>query len=134
MICDKCGVNLPDDSAFCTSCGATIENAGVAPTTEGTTRAPNMVMAEVKNKIMSANPKFNFNKIELAIGVVCIVFGIVMLVTTSLGLEEASFGADFYTYTYDGIYVAAKMLARLVRLAAVFTTGFGVFLVRDSNR
>ncbi len=51
--------------------------------------------------------------IALAIGLVLIIIGIVRITAGGSMLDYASFGGDFYTYTYQGIVELSEMLATI---------------------
>lgn len=48
--------------------------------------------------------------IRLAVGAIIIIIGIIRILTAGKTIDTASFGADFYTYTYKGIVAMVKLL------------------------
>ena len=81
---------------------------------------PSEKSAEVK-KEAAENPlpvsgKKTLSKGEmicLAIGTVFIVIGFIRIATAGTSISSTSFGADFYTYTYQGIVAVAEILASI---------------------
>ena len=118
MICPRCGASLDEDSKFCEVCGNPVQPAD-KPETEPAA-APSERSAEVK-KEPAENPlpvsgKKTLSKgemIGLAIGTVFIVVGFIRIATAGTSISSTSFGADFYTYTYQGIVSVAEILASI---------------------
>ena len=133
MICPRCGASLDEDSKFCEVCGNPVQPAD-KPETEPAAvpsersaevksepaAAPSETSAEVK-KEPAENPlpvsgKKTLSKgemIGLAIGTVFIVVGFIRIATAGTSISSTSFGADFYTYTYQGIVSVAEILASI---------------------
>ena len=132
MICPRCGASLDEDSKFCEVCGNPVQPAD-KPETEPAA-APSERSAEVKSepavpsersaevkKEPAENPlpvsgKKTLSKgemIGLAIGTVFIVVGFIRIATAGTSISSTSFGADFYTYTYQGIVSVAEILASI---------------------
>lgn len=133
MICPKCGARLDEDSKFCEVCGNPVQLAD-KPETEQQA-APSEKSAEVKNEPAAipsetsaevknepaGNPlpvsgKKTLSKGEiicLAIGTAFIVIGFIRIGTAGTSISSTSFGADFYTYTYQGIVSVAEILASI---------------------
>ena len=128
MICPKCHAAVPDDSDFCPSCGAPIsspppgsdENAQTPPlpAEEEIIPAP---PAPKKKDPLSGIPAFSFQAdyIGAIIGVVCIIIGLVFFATTASSVHSTSFGADFYTYTYQGIVAVVEVGVKLIKLLSL---------------
>lgn len=133
MICPTCGARLDEDSKFCEVCGKPVQLAD-KPETEQQA-APSETSAEMKKepaaipsetsaevkKEPAENPlpvsgKKTLSKGEmicLAIGTVFIVIGFIRIATAGTSISSTSFGADFYTYTYQGIVSVAEILASI---------------------
>ena len=133
MICPRCGASLDEDSKFCEVCGNPVQPAD-KPETEPAA-VPSEKSAEVKSepaavpsersaevkKEPAENPlpvsgKKTLSKgemIGLAIGTVFIVVGFIRIATAGTSISSTSFGADFYTYTYQGIVSVAEILASI---------------------
>lgn len=133
MICPRCGASLDEDSKFCEVCGNPVQPAD-KPETEPAA-VPSERSAEVKKepaaipseksaevkKEPAENPlpvsgKKTLSKgemIGLAIGTVFIVVGFIRIATAGTSISSTSFGADFYTYTYQGIVSVAEILASI---------------------
>ena len=133
MICPRCGARLDEDSKFCEVCGNPVQAAD-RPETEPAA-VPSERSAEVKSepaavlseksaevkKEAAENPlpvsgKKTLSKGEmicLAIGTVFIVIGFIRIATAGTSISSTSFGADFYTYTYQGIVAVAEILASI---------------------
>ena len=118
MICPRCGAKLDEDSKFCEVCGNPVQPAD-KPETEQQA-VPSDRSAEVKSE-PAENPlpvssKKTLSKGEmicLAIGTVFIVIGFIRIATAGTSISSTSFGADFYTYTYQGIVSVAEILASI---------------------
>ena len=118
MICPRCGASLDEDSKFCEVCGNPVQPAD-KPETEQQA-APSERSAEVKSEpaenLLPVSGKKTLSKgemIGLAIGTVFIVVGFIRIATAGTSISSTSFGADFYTYTYQGIVSVAEILASI---------------------
>ena len=113
MKCNNCGTELNDGAVFCTNCGkSTAEeavnaeaNTGVASTAYKDVVEPT---AEKKDKKINT-----YQIIQLVVGSLFIIIGIIRLLSSSVSISSTSFGADFYTYAYRGIVACAEMLGKL---------------------
>ena len=81
---------------------------------------PSERSAEVKSEpaenLLPVSGKKTLSKgemIGLAIGTVFIVVGFIRIATAGTSISSTSFGADFYTYTYQGIVSVAEILASI---------------------
>ena len=118
MICPRCGASLDEDSKFCEVCGNPVQPAD-KPETEPAA-VPLERSAEVKSEpaenFLPVSGKKTLSKgemIGLAIGTVFIVVGFIRIATAGTSISSTSFGADFYTYTYQGIVSVAEILASI---------------------
>lgn len=118
MICPRCGASLDEDSKFCEVCGNPVQPAD-KPETEQQA-VPSERSAEVKSEpaenLLPVSGKKTLSKGEmicLAIGTVFIVIGFIRIATAGTSISSTSFGADFYTYTYQGIVAVAEILASI---------------------
>ena len=118
MICPRCGASLDEDSKFCEVCGNPVQPAD-KPETEPAA-VPSERSAEVKSEpaenLLPVSGKKTLSKgemIGLAIGTVFIVVGFIRIATAGTSISSISFGADFYTYTYQGIVSVAEILASI---------------------
>ena len=118
MICPRCGASLDEDSKFCEVCGNPVQPAD-KPETEPAA-VPSERSAEVKSEpaenLLPVSGKKTLSKgemIGLAIGTVFIVVGFIRIATAGTSISSTSFGAEFYTYTYQGIVSVAEILASI---------------------
>lgn len=110
MNCKFCGKELLENAAFCIKCGKS--------TTEEVKKTDeNVIVAEVveqkKENITKAKKKLDFNVICFIIGTILIFVGFIRLMDSSVSINSASFGADFYTYAYKGIVACVEMLGKI---------------------
>ena len=124
MICPKCNEMLPDDSTFCTKCGAAIETPAAADVT-----AP-----QIPPMDFSAFPPVKIKKnkmplIGMILGAVFILWGLIGLLGTQCGVSPTSFGGDFYTFCYRGIVEAAELVAVAAKAIYTLVMAFGAFMV-----
>jgi len=116
-VCKNCGTEFPEEATFCVGCGMAAEECA-----EPAEETP-------AEKSLGVFEKFNVSAlIGMAAGLVVIVIGIIMLCTASDDLSHASFGADFYTYTYRGIRAVAEQTGKLIRTVSVLVMAFGSFM------
>ena len=118
MICPRCGASLDEDSKFCEVCGNPVQPADKLETEQQA--VPSERSAEVKSEpaenLLPVSGKKTLSKgemIGLAIGTVFIVVGFIRIATAGTSISSTSFGADFYTYTYQGIVSVAEILASI---------------------
>lgn len=121
MNCKKCGSPLSDDSQFCTNCGTPV-TAEPAPAAVETPVAQEEPAKKAKKKGGGACT------LGVLVGLVCIIAGLITLFTADTSLSYASFGGDFYTYTYRGIRAVEKMMVLNVRLGGGLLAAFGAFM------
>ena len=109
-----------ESSAEVKSEPAAVPSEGSAEVKKEAAAVPSERSAEVK-KEAAENPlpvsgKKTLSKGEmicLAIGTVFIVIGFIRIATAGTSISSTSFGADFYTYTYQGIVAVAEILASI---------------------
>lgn len=133
MICPTCGSKLDEDSKFCEVCGNPVHltdrpegEPGAVPSEKSAevknepAAVPSEASAEVKSvpaeKPLPVSGKRTVSKgemISLVIGTIFIVIGFIRIATAGTSISSTSFGADFYTYTYQGIVSVAEILASI---------------------
>lgn len=136
MNCPKCDANNDDDALFCVACGSPIEPVGAEtvvaevqpeskqsePETRGI-ESKSTEPAPISGKPpahMSDKPIADagisdktVRSVGLIAGAVLIVIGLVQVFTAGTSISSTSFGADFYTYAYQGIVAVSEQLASI---------------------
>lgn len=110
MECKYCGSELQEGVMFCTNCGKSVAEEGVAQETAQPTEQIKDVAEKVKN---AAKKGSKGDLIQLIIGTIIIIIGFTRLGQSSVSISSTSFGADFYTYAYRGIVACANMLGKI---------------------
>lgn len=125
MNCPKCNAVIDDDSVFCVHCGEPIkasdENAEVSDKNEIN---KDQVAEEEKEISQVSRPvtgdsmaqKILKDKIKLSgliVGTALIAIGVYRITNAGTTISSTSFGADFYTYTYQGIVAISRILASI---------------------
>jgi hypothetical protein len=118
MKCPKCGAVLEEDSKFCVACGAHLDCAEEVVTTN-----PNLAVSQsheeqqstviLDTKVSEQTKTKNVNLIGLIVGTLIIAVGFVRIISAGTSISPTSFGADFYTYTYQGIVAISEILASI---------------------
>lgn len=112
MLCENCNAEISDNSAYCTNCGKPIVKKN---------------MLEISNHDKPKNDKL-FYKLASTSGIIFMILGVIFFCMSFSSLELTSFGGDFYTYTYEGIYVISGMLSLLTKISSCILFAIGVFI------
>lgn len=102
MNCKNCGAELKDGIAFCPSCGAKIESAFAQENTSTNDSKIDYSQRVFSPGTSTGNKTGTKDTLGLVASIVAIVFGVGMLFY-GFSFNAMTFGADFYTYTYEGI-------------------------------
>lgn len=110
MVCKKCGAVLDEDSMFCISCGAKIEEETeqAIPVCDPVHPVPTAPVA-TEEKAKKSKEKI----IGLIVGTILIIIGLTRVLSAGTTISSTSFGGDFYTYTYRGIVAITEQLASI---------------------
>lgn len=116
--CANCHYEIADDATVCPNCGA---NQAVRPGDDGTAPANEEKSEKLSSKL----------DIPSLIGVIaggfCSVSGIFILVMSgTIEMKAVTFGADFYTYIYDGLIQLVEIVNNAQNILAL---GFGFSLL-----
>ncbi len=111
MLCPKCNTTIDSDSKFCTSCGAVLSEFVTNNSQQSAnTNEENNPSAFTQTAPIQEKKKKKIS-IGFLVGIIFIVIGIIKILTANPSISSTSFGADFYTYTYQGIVAVAELLA-----------------------
>lgn len=116
-VCKICGTELAENAAFCKMCGATAEECAT--------------QIETGNENKAAAKKISLNITALIgalVGIAAFVVGVIMLCCAGNSLSYASFGGDFYTYTYRGIREVADQLNKVISALSCIVMVSGAFM------
>ena len=125
MNCPKCNAVIDDDSVFCVHSGEPIKTADEnvelsekKEINENLAAEKEKVISQVSGSVSgdSMGQKILKDKIKLIgliVGTALIAVGIYRITNAGTTISSTSFGADFYTYTYQGIVAISRILASI---------------------
>ncbi len=127
MKCEFCQTELLEDAGFCGNCGKPVN----APVTEEVTAESTPVVesapapAETSTSAKDVLKKASKINLHLVVGTILIVIGFIRLFSSGVSISSTSFGADFYTYSYQGIVACAEMLGKINATVSWLIIGLG---------
>lgn len=117
MICPKCGALLEEDSKFCISCGTNLEvgDNSIRQNDSSIEFDEEKLQSHVHHSEGSMESKSSrkINILGLIAGTLLIVIGISRIIGSGTSISSAAFGADFYTYVFQGIVAISEILSSI---------------------
>lgn len=114
MNCPKCGAPIEDGAKFCMACGCNLESGAESINHQAalvTPEQPNLpVPHKQSNGVISRLVK---KAITLLVGTAIILLGAWRLSSAGTTISSMAFGADFFTYSYQGIVAISEILAEV---------------------
>ena len=123
MECRQCGAKLPSEADFCPLCGTAVRGEAAEASAQDCAAAE----SAKKPQSLQFGPVV-FDGIEAVVGAIFIVAGLSFFAASGISVDSASFGADFYTYTYGGIQAAVRLLGILARILSVLMVLTGILI------
>lgn len=113
MNCPKCGAVLEEDAKFCVFCGTRLDDLRDVPSNGVTQNKQSDHPTTFNTPKAEAKKERKANVLGLIVGTLIIVIGLIRVVSAGTSISATSFGADFYTYTYQGIVAISEILASI---------------------
>lgn len=113
MNCPKCGAILEEDAKFCVSCGTRLDDLGTAASNGLAQGKQSDHPTTFDAPKTETKKERKANMPGLIIGTLIIIIGLIRVVSAGTSISATSFGADFYTYTYQGIVAISEILASI---------------------
>ena len=113
MNCPKCGAILEEDAKFCVSCGTRLDDLGTAASNGLAQGKQSDHLTTFHAPKTETKKERKANMPGLIIGTLIIIIGLIRVVSAGTSISATSFGADFYTYTYQGIVAISEILASI---------------------
>lgn len=126
--CPKCENEISDQCGVCPHCGEIITRSEV---TKAETSDFGKTAAEASSSQQGENKKKKspWTIIGMGIGIIAIVVGMIIVFLSSKTLDYASFGGDFYTYTYRGIRAVEGAICTLTKAVGALIAVIGAVSV-----
>lgn len=133
MECRQCGAKLPSEADFCPLCGTAVRGEAAEASAQdcAAVQEGNLEQAAAESAKKPQSLQFGpvvFDGIEAVVGAIFIVAGLSFFAASGISVDSASFGADFYTYTYGGIQAAVRLLGILARILSVLMVLTGILI------
>lgn len=137
MKCIYCQAELEENALFCENCGKPVgaqeipEEAPAQQEAAAAETSPIEAAPVTENTPVTepaAEKKGLYQPVSLLVGTALIVIGLIRLFTSGVTINSASFGADFYTYTYQGIVACAEMLGKVNATVAWLIVAVGAYI------
>lgn len=122
--CPKCENEISDQCGTCPHCGEIIKKPESVEQPETNTVEVADILVD-HSKIDSKSKKSPWTIVGLAVGIVAIIVGLAIVFTSSDTLSSASFGGDFYTYTYRGIRAVETAVCALTKAVGALIAVIG---------
>lgn len=143
MNCPKCQTALEDDSLFCPTCGTefqktdtvTFENATADPFDVADENKPESIHNEFEkeNRLHISRLVNLFSRlVGILFGVLVASKGFSIIANVDSTLPSASFGADFYTYTYRGLMNLSSELVTIETMLGWIIVSIGAITIAIS--
>lgn len=146
MECPKCGAQLKANAKFCPNCGekqteairsvsSVDEHLEAKHISQADSHANVQVDTKNLNKLAKTKFPLDWRSITgLVVGTLLILVGFYTIfaetdTSTLIGISNSSFGADFYTYTYGGIYAIWQLLGAIQTTLDSIHTALGWIIV-----
>ena len=158
MICPNCHVKIQDDSQFCEVCGfpisqhketeslrTAISEVSIPESSAQEHKSQREDVVSTSSTLESQEDKNDSKRIvteenhkvnvaQVAVGVLFVVFGLYFYINAKSTLEYASFGGDFYTYTYKGIYALSNTLVTAVKAIGILISSIGALICFQARK
>lgn len=104
MFCPNCGANVPDNQAFCTTCGASMTPAAAPRQQAPRQQAPRQQAVSVKN-LLSKDALAKDSLLIFRIAIIALaVLSIILIFSKGMAIHHKSDSSSFIIYEWDTFF------------------------------